>query len=142
MRDGAAKELTNGDSNFSGVYTIAVFSPTGGHVAASSNDGMVRLWRVRTRQLTRRVVAHMHIAFDVRFTPDGKGLVSGGETLRYWDITSWDPTFPARLQTGHLDRGISAQEQTQPEREYPGHSVRLFYSSLFSLAKHRPSFSI
>jgi WD40 repeat protein len=93
---------------------------------------MVRLWHVRTGQLTRRVKAHTSVVFDVAFTPDGEGLMSGGmdRILKYWDFSSRIPTFfGAKSQMNDLQRCVAAlEERTLPEREYSGHDVRLFYS--------------
>ncbi len=139
MRDGAARDLTDdSDPKASDpFYTCAVFSPDGEHVAASHRDGMVRVWHVCTYQLMRRVKAHMDITFEVGFTPDGRGLVTGGGelTMKYWDISSWIPTCTrAKSQTSDLDKFVSAlEEQTLPEREYSGHLVRSFYSHFRSL---------
>ena len=145
MRDGAARDLTDDDPKASEpYYTFAVFSPDGEYVAASHRDGMVRVWHVCTFQLMRRVKAHMDITFEVGFTPDGMGLVTGGGelTLKYWDISSWIPTCPrAKIQMNDLDRCVSAlEEQTLPEREYSGHLVRSFlFPFWFSLKSLFPN---
>ena len=126
MRDGATKDLVDG--NIGSYYTSATFSADGQYVAASHRDGMLRVWHVCTGQLMRRVKAHKDIAFDVGFTPDGMGLVSGGgdNTLKYWDISSWNATsFRVRSQTSDLD---PLREEILPEREFSGHNVCLFYS--------------
>ena len=66
-------------------YCSAVFSPDGRYIAACHYDGMVRVWGMRTGQLSRRVPARGHWVTDVAFMPDGKGLISGSfdRTLRY-----------------------------------------------------------
>ena len=130
MRDGTTKDLTDG--NTGSYYTSAVFSPDGQYVAASHHDGRLRLWHVCTGQLIRRVKAHKDIAFDVKFTPDGKGLVSGGgdKTLKYWDISSWDTIIRERQMTDQNQFVSALEEETLPDRQYSGHMVRSFHSHL------------
>ena len=152
MHDGVTKDLTDSRTDiiarelsvgrhklFDPYYTSAVFNHDGRHVAASHRDGMVRVWHVRTGQLMRRVKAHMGIAYDIGFTPDGKGLVTGGKgsTLKYWDISTLNSTLiRGRSQASDLDRSVYAlKEQTRPEREYSGHKVCLFDSPSFVLSQ-------
>ena len=50
---------------------------------------MVRIWDARTGELLETLRGHIHRVWDVAFTPDGRGLVSGSadETLKYWDVS-------------------------------------------------------
>ena len=106
-------------------YCSAVFSPDGRYIAACHYDGMVRVWNVRTGQVSRRVTARARWATDVAFMPDGKGLISGSFdwTPRYWDISSLDPPgFRARSQIIN-DSNREGSEEAQPKRVFSGHEV-------------------
>ena len=66
--------------------------------------------------------------YDVAFMPDGKALLSGGpglpSTLRHWDITSLSAT-PTSTRSKHLSgHVVEVEEQTLPDREFSGHTVR------------------
>ena len=71
----------------SGVTSVAL-SPDSRYVAASNDIGMLRMWDFRSGQLLERWKADTQTLWSVVFTPDGKGLLSGGNdsTLRSWDI--------------------------------------------------------
>jgi len=87
MRDGSSSILR--DPVCEKFWAVAVtFSPDGKYVVASDDDGMLRLWNVRTLKLVRRWRAHFESATCVAFTPDGRGLVTGSrdQTLKYWDL--------------------------------------------------------
>lgn len=110
MRHGAAKVWTNDSPSFYGhhYFTSAVFSPDARHVASCHADGVLRIWDVRTGQQVRNVKAHNDRAHDVAFTPDGKGLVSGGsdKNLEYWDISSSSATQRRASSHGHTVRSF------------------------------------
>jgi WD40 repeat protein len=132
MHDGATKLLVEENPTFLDhpCYCSAVFSPNGKYVAASHRDGMVRIWDVCTGRLTRRMKAHTDWATCVLFTPDGKGLLSGGSDyrLKYWDVSSLDPPrFNSNLRTTENShtRAPKLDEPTQPEREFRGLSWHL-----------------
>ena len=124
MRGGVANVLTNGKPTFLG-YVSAAFSTDGSYVAASHNDGMVRIWSVRTGHLMRKVKAHRECVYGLACMPDGKGLVSASwdRTLEYWDTGSLDVTR-SRTVSHDSHRGVDEQ----PVREFFGHTVR--YSSV------------
>jgi len=128
MHDGSGKILIEDIPTFVDYphYRSAVFSPDGRYVAAGHRDGMVRIWDVRTGWLMRRLNMLDCMGYwgltDVKFTPDGKGLVvSGGRTIQCWDISTLGAT---RTTDGHVS---GVEEQTQPEREFSGHKVHSFY---------------
>ena len=86
------------------IDTVA-FSPDGRTLAAGSNTtpdapGIVRLWNVRTRAPTGRLVDPSGAVDALAFTPDGRFLVSGGAdgTVRLWSLRT-------RKQTGSPLRG-------------------------------------
>lgn len=131
MRGGAttilAEENPTVDDNLS-CYS-AIFRPDGRYIASSYGNGMVRIWGVSTGTLFRRVKAHTDWVCAIAFMPDGKGLLSGSSdtTLRYWDLSSFSTTgkFCARPRYSHT----GVEEQTQPEREFSGHTVLVPFPS-------------
>ena len=85
MRDGFSKVLEDQRALY--FYSVK-FNPDGRYIAAGNNDGMLRIWSVRTSQLVEKWSAHGKIVRSVVFTLNGKGLVSGSgdDTWKYWDI--------------------------------------------------------
>lgn len=85
------------------VFNVAC-SPDGSLVAAASIDGHVRLWNAATGELTARLEGHTGRVRDVRFTPDGTMLLSGGRErdLARTAIRLWDTA------TGSLLRSVEA----------------------------------
>ena len=119
MRDGTTQILTDNNSAVYAqpIYASAVFNPDGRYIAASNKDGVLRIWTARTGHLVRRVQAHTDWVYDVKFMPNGKGLISGGKdaTLKYWNLGSLDP---------RMRRATGVTERIQPERQFVGHNVR------------------
>ena len=80
---------------------------------------------------------HLDTVFDVRFTPNGKSLVTGSNdhTLKYWDCSSCNPPLhPCEITKRHLDRHAPAlDEQTRPQILEPQCSSGLFPFILFYL---------
>ena len=50
---------------------------------------MVDIWDARTGKLLETLRGHGNKVQSVTFSPDGRGLVSGGmdKTLKYWDVS-------------------------------------------------------
>jgi len=50
---------------------------------------VVSVWDARTGELLETLGEHGGGVWDVAFTPDGRGLVSGSsdKTLKYWDVS-------------------------------------------------------
>ena len=88
MVDGTSKVLTiNDHDSYAGINSVAI-SPDGQYVAAGSMDAGVRIWDVSTGQLVERLREHRYSVFNVAFTPDGKGLVSGSpDKLKFWHLS-------------------------------------------------------
>jgi RNA polymerase sigma factor (sigma-70 family) len=65
------------------------FSPDGTRLASASWDHTVGLWEVATGKRLRTFRGHKGFVTCVRFTPDGKSLVSGAEdNIRLWDVNT------------------------------------------------------
>jgi len=126
LRDGATNLLIEDRPTFtdSPYYSSAVFSPDGKCVAASHCDGVVRIWDVGTGRLMRRTKADMGCVEDVAFMPDGSGLLSGGDTLKYWDVCNLEATRFSQTTNDFLE---GVEEWRRPEREFFGHQVCWFY---------------
>ncbi len=81
------------------IKSVAV-SPDGRLVAASGAGGSLFLWESATGGLLRHWWGHTSEAYSVRFSPDGRFLLSGGEensrdtrapfegTAKLWDVTT------------------------------------------------------
>jgi len=67
------------------VRSVA-FSPTGGLFAASSDDGNLRIWRVRDGLFLKKIPAGAQV-ISIAFSPDGEILAAG---LSNGDITLWN----------------------------------------------------
>src|SRR5207245_2631220 len=81
--------------------TVA-FSPDGRHLAAG-NDGAVRVWDWKNRQLLHSLPGHEKIAISVAFSRDGRRLASAstGEGVNLWDTQSWGSPLRTFLAPPH-----------------------------------------
>ena len=73
------------------------FSPSGTRLAASSHDGAVRLWDVRTGQQTIALKVRRGRRGPVAFSPDGRTLVAGDgeDTMKLWRAATTDEVHAA-----------------------------------------------
>jgi WD40 repeat protein len=71
------------------VYNTT-FSPDGRFFLAGGDSGTLRLYEVKTGNVVRELVGHMHYTQHSVFTPDGKQALSASAdgTLRLWDLAS------------------------------------------------------
>lgn len=68
-------------------------SPDGQYLAAGFSDGTIRIWEWSSEELVAEWVAHSGLVAAVRFSPDGRALVSGGggdDQLLLWQAGSWE----------------------------------------------------
>ncbi|WP_280337049.1 WD40 repeat domain-containing protein [Nocardia wallacei] len=80
-----------------GEVASITFAPDGGTMAVESFGGMftpwnnsVMLWEVRTRKYLTSLVDLGNVR-SMAFTPDGASLITGGDTLRRWDVRTGKP---------------------------------------------------
>ena len=127
LRDGSVKKLSDDGPN---IFSLT-FSPDGRHIACLDLKGCLRIWNARTGHLLDEWRAHVRDSYCLTFSPDGKGLVSGGEDKKpkYWDVSSL-----AVMETGR-GRVIDGNPgQRFPHvRSFQGHTVRNLQAFLWLL---------
>jgi WD40 repeat protein len=77
-------------------------------VATAGSDHTVRVWDAESGGLVATLQGHTSTAVSVRFSPDGRRLVSGGDypdnTVRLWDVATGEA---AGVLSGHGNKVIS-----------------------------------
>lgn len=73
-----------------GDFRSLAFSPTTTHLAAGSSDGMVRIWNPLKDDRPLQQMKHGPKVARVRYSNDGKRLLSTGEmgAVRIWDVAT------------------------------------------------------
>ena len=96
----------------------------------------MRIWDARTGELLETLRGHTHCVWDVAFTPDGRGSVSGSEdnTLKYWDVSrlgngpGGQPNSPGVSKRDTLDgkKDVGTCEGNSAcMMDFIGHKVRI-----------------
>jgi WD40 repeat protein len=96
-----------------GAVVAVTISPNGRYILTGSLDKTVRLWDLETGQELRRYVGHtsaIGLGGAVAFTPDGRQVLTVGETVRLWDVELNDTI--AALCT-RLPRDFTPEERAQ-----------------------------
>src|SRR5262249_1094469 len=89
------------------IRALAV-SPDGQFVASCSNDRTVKLWSIADGSLVREFTGHERHVYNLGFHPDGKQLVSGDLTAKFFH---WE------VDTGKLVRSFPISSLS---KYYPG----------------------
>jgi WD40 repeat protein len=112
LRDGSSKIMpVTGRTSF---FLSVAFSQDGRYIAGGNLNNSLCIWDSRRQKLVAKWPGHSSGVWCVEFTPDGKGLISGGGNgmVKYWDMASL---------------GSGSEWQSFVEiRRFSGHSVRLF----------------
>ena len=97
---------------------------------------MVDIWDARTGGLLETLRGHKGRVWSVTFTPDGRGLVSGGQdkTLKYWDVSRLangpgdrpNSLFASMRDCLNRKKGAGTREGISPcTMNFIGHKVRV-----------------
>ena len=86
------------------LVTAVAFSPDSRHVLTGSgySDPDIHVWDALTGASVSRLTGHMAWVSDLRFSSDGRTLISSSadQTIRLW---RWPDTQPERIIRGHRD---------------------------------------
>ena len=97
-------------------FHSVAFNHDGRYIAGADLNHSLWIWDSRRQRLVAKWLGHTSGVWCVEFTPDGRGLISGGGDgmVKYWDMTSL---------------GSGSERKSFPEiRRFSGHNVRLFVS--------------
>ena len=112
LRDGSSKRIPAPGTSTS--FCVA-FRPVGRYIAGGDTTHCsIWIWDSRSQKLVAQWPAHPSAVWSIEFTPDGKGLISGGGDgiVKYWDVTSI---------------GSGSHWKSFPViRRFSGYNVRLF----------------
>jgi WD40 repeat protein len=87
----------------SGPISSLAVAPGGDHLATGGDDGVIRLWNLVTRSPAHAWDTRQGKLRCVRYTPDGKFLVSAGRGVGLWDATDGTPLLKLREDAGSVE---------------------------------------
>ena len=79
---------------FAGGISDLAFSPDGRFLAASTEEGSVKIWDGPTLRELTVIRAHSLPVRGLAFSPDSRRLATaseGEEAIRLWDVATWQP---------------------------------------------------
>ena len=97
------------------VSRVSTLSPQGQILATGHDDGSIILWDSATGQKKRALAGHSAPIRSLKFTPDGKTLVSSGNE---GIIRLWNPEIVRALEVIPSDRPIGPFSSTSIPREH------------------------
>jgi WD40 repeat protein len=109
----------------SGITSLAI-TPDGQTLVSSSYDKTIKLWNLKTGQLTNTLTGHNSWVRSIAISPDGQILASGGGSLdpnTDTNIRLWN------LQTGKLIRTIPGQPNSTSFVGFSADGQKLITSS-------------
>ncbi|KAH7926158.1 WD40 repeat-like protein [Leucogyrophana mollusca] len=127
LGDGSSKILRAHDSASTAIgkhRVVVAMSPCGQFIATGTLDAAVRIWDITTYTLLETLQGHVGSVDCVVFTPDGKGLFSGGQdqTLKHWDIHDLTSRAAARRDGGgaNIDSEVVQASRCTKEFKHKG----------------------
>jgi WD40 repeat protein/predicted Ser/Thr protein kinase len=109
LRNLSGRSGTNAISLEAVTVTDVAFSPDGRLLAASNQEGTVKVWEVSTlRELTPPDYrAHHRSVRTLTFSPDSRRLATAGdgeEALKLWDVATWEELITLERKGETLDQ--------------------------------------
>jgi len=80
------------------------YSPDGKTLAVVTDEKLVKLWDISTRQLLGTIQGHKDYVTSVAFSPDGKYLATGSfdKTAKLWAVATWQELATFSGHTGKI----------------------------------------
>ncbi|QRV74307.1 transcriptional repressor rco-1 [Ceratobasidium sp. AG-Ba] len=93
------------------LYVRSVcFSPDGSYIATGAEDGPVRVWDTKTKQIHHYFRGHTSDVYSLSFSPDGRTIFSGSgdATIRIWDIETKESRVLKIIEPDEIKAGITS----------------------------------
>ncbi len=103
------------------------FSPDRRHVATTSADGMIRLWRVPSGKLLQ-AFGNAGSSSKLAFSPDSKRLlaIDADVTVRAWEVGSGEPLGAPMVHAGNVSEGRFSLDGQHLVTASKDHAVRIW----------------